>query len=93
MTDKELVSDIEKILKYNAEIVKIVQKIFDDTDGKVEISGYNDHYIYLQIHKGLHEIAKAFSQKPKIRTRDDLEYPYEFSFYINNIEILELLKA
>ena len=91
MTDKELVNNIEKILEHRVEIVKIVQKIFDNSDGKIEISGMDNHY--LQIHKGLHKIAKVFSQKPKIKTRDNFEYPYEFSFYINNIEILELLKA
>ena len=91
MTDKELVNDIEKILEYRAKIAEIAQKISDDTDEKVVISGTDDHY--LQIHKGLHEIAKVFLQKPKIKTRDDFKYPFEFSFYINNIEILELLKA
>ena len=48
MTDKELASNIEKILEYKRAIIEISQKIVDSTDG--EISFCDAETRYLQIY-------------------------------------------
>jgi hypothetical protein len=89
MTDQELKDKILKIIKLHEKRIKLMAEVKRDTAGAIDFGAYEELPEIL-LFKGIPEISDLFEKDVNVRSRDDEEYPFEFSLVIGKTIIIQL---